>query len=160
MHLHCSSKMFKDFFRPNCFRVITELMHKYSYRTRETHSLFPALMCQCQISKIKHSWFFYCCRPAAQVGKNTHFWEINISMRTAEFVICIQNLWKCTVNEEILKNVINIARYSLYPRTQRPVNDEPLNTFGSLELPLPISKPLWKKHSLQVNMFLCSEFQF
>ena len=51
--------------------------------------------------------------PGHQVGKNTHFWEINISAKTAEF-ICVQNLWICTVNEEILKNVINIrTRFSI-----------------------------------------------
>ena len=38
---------------------------------------------------------------------NTHFWEINISVKT-EFVIYVWNDWICKVNEEILKNVINI----------------------------------------------------
>ena len=50
----------------------------------------------------------------AEVGRNTHFWKINISVKTAEFVICVQNLWICAVNEEILKNVINIhMRFSI-----------------------------------------------
>ena len=40
--------------------------------------------------------------------------EINIFVKTAEFVICIQNLWICAVNEEILKNVIYIrVRFSI-----------------------------------------------
>ena len=44
-----------------------------------------------------------------QIGKSAHFWEINIFAKTAEFIICIENLWICTVNGEILKNVINIC---------------------------------------------------
>ena len=50
--------------------------------------------------------------------------------------------WKslniCAVNDEILKNVINIHRDSQYPLW--PVNGEPSNTFGTLELLFPISK--------------------
>ena len=50
----------------------------------------------------------------SQIGKSTHFWEINIFAKTAEFVICVENLWICTVNGEILKNVINIcARFPI-----------------------------------------------
>ena len=45
---------------------------------------------------------------STQVGKSTHFWEINFFVEKAQFVTSIQNLWKCAVNEEILKNVINI----------------------------------------------------
>ena len=64
-------------------------------------------------------------------GRNTHFWEINIAAKTAEFVICVQNLWICTVNEKILKNVIILARDSQYLRTQWPVNDDTLNALGT-----------------------------
>ena len=48
------------------------------------------------------------------------------------------NLWLCAVNDEILNNVKNISRdfqYLLWP-----VNGEPSNTFGTLELLFPISK--------------------
>ena len=73
------------------------------------------------------------------LGKNTHFWEINITQKTAEFIICVQNLWICAINEEILKNVMKIsARNSQY--LQWPLNNKPLNTFGTLELLFPISK--------------------
>ena len=85
-----------------------------------------------------------------QIGKSAHFLEINIFVKTAEFVICVQNLWICTVNDKILKNVINIHVYSKYMRTQWPVNDEPFNTFGTLELLFPISK----------NEFVLVLFQF
>ena len=48
-------------------------------------------------------------------GRKEYFWEINISAKTAEFVIYIQNLWIWAVNEEILKIVINICvRFSIY----------------------------------------------
>ena len=43
-----------------------------------------------------------------QEERNTHFWEINISVKTAEFIICVQNIWICAVKEDILKKVINI----------------------------------------------------
>ena len=42
------------------------------------------------------------------------------------------------MNDEILKNVINIHRNSQYP--WRPVNGESSNTFGTLELQFPIPK--------------------
>ena len=47
-----------------------------------------------------------------QVEKNIHVREINISVKAPEFVISIQNLSICAVNDEILKNVINICRNS------------------------------------------------
>ena len=43
-----------------------------------------------------------------QVGKNAYFREINNFARTHEFVISIGNLWICSLNDEILKNLINI----------------------------------------------------
>ena len=70
--------------------------------------------------------------------KNTHFIEINISSQTPEFVISVGNRSICAVNDEILKNVINIRRDSQYPLW--PVNGEPSITFGTLELLFPISK--------------------
>ena len=73
-----------------------------------------------------------------QVGKTTQFGEINISMTTPELVISIGNLWIWPVNDKILKNVINIHSNSQY--AWRPVNGEPSNTFGTLELLFPISK--------------------
>ena len=30
--------------------------------------------------------------PSLQIGKRTHFWEINIFAKIAEFVICVKNL--------------------------------------------------------------------
>ena len=54
------------------------------------------------------------CQVLSQVGKNTHFWEINISVITAEFFIYVGNLWIWAVNKKILKNVINVhARFSI-----------------------------------------------
>ena len=47
-----------------------------------------------------------------QIGKSTRFWKINIFTKTAVFVICVTKI--CTVNEEILKNVIISARNSKY----------------------------------------------
>ena len=44
------------------------------------------------------------------------------------------------MNDKILKNVINICHDSPYPRW--PVNIEPSNTFGTLELLFPISKKI------------------
>ena len=52
--------------------------------------------------------------------------------------------WKSlniTMNDEILKIVINIRHDSQY--LQWPVNCEPSNTFGTLELLFPISKKDW-----------------
>ena len=47
-----------------------------------------------------------------QIGKSTHFREINTFAKTAELVIWGENLWICAVNGEILKNIINIhARF-------------------------------------------------
>ena len=74
--------------------------------------------------------------PGRQIPKG--FRDINISMKTSEFLISVWNLSICAVNDEILKNVINIRHYSQYPRW--PANGEPLNTFGILELLFPISK--------------------
>ena len=54
--------------------------------------------------------------------KNIHFWEINISTKTAEFDIHFLNLWICAVNEEILKNVINMYADSRYLWMRWPVN--------------------------------------
>ena len=88
-------------------------------------------------------WCNFHCGPsdgicvASSPGRNTHFWEINISVKTAEFVICVQNLWICTVNEEILKNLISIfAQFSISAdgRTWWPVNDEPSNKFARFEI--------------------------
>ena len=79
---------------------------------------------------------------APQIGKSTHFWKINIFTKTVELVISIQNLWICAVNREILKNVIKIHVRFLRGRgawTPWPVNNEPLNTFGTLELLFPIT---------------------
>ena len=45
-----------------------------------------------------------------------------ISAKRAEFVIWVYNLWICLVNEEILKNVINIECDSQYPQMWWPVN--------------------------------------
>ena len=46
-------------------------------------------------------------------GNKKYFWEINIFAKTAEF-ICVQNLLIWSVNEKILKNVINIlAQFSI-----------------------------------------------
>ena len=83
-------------------------------------------------------------------GVKTYFREINISEKMPEFVIYIGNLSICDVNDEILKNVINIhcnSQYSGWP-------GEPSNTFGTLELLIPISKkdrscfvPIYKKDS-------------
>ena len=42
------------------------------------------------------------------------------------------------MNDKVLKNVINICHDSQYPRW--PVNGDPSNTFGTLELLFPISK--------------------
>ena len=71
-----------------------------------------------------------------QVEKNTHFREINISTKTPEFVISVENLSICTVNEEISTNVINICRNSLYSLWP----GEPSNTFETLKPAFPISK--------------------
>ena len=70
------------------------------------------------------------------------------------------------MNEEILKNVINICalfsisvRNSQYLQTRWLVNDEPFNTFGTLELPFPISKKefvLVLSQFPKMNLFLTS----
>ena len=54
-------------------------------------------------------------------------------MKTHEFVISVGNLRILAMNDEILRNVINISHDS-------PVNGEASNTFGTLELLFPIFK--------------------
>ena len=81
-----------------------------------------------------HAHDFY----TRQEGRNTCFWEINISAKT-EFVICIQNYWICAVNEEIFKNIIIICAQFLISADSVGSN-EPLDIFGTLELLFPISR--------------------
>ena len=70
--------------------------------------------------------------------KKPHFREINISAKMAEFVNSIGNPWICAVNHEISKNLISIGLNSQYQHW--PVNGEPSNTIGTLELLFPIFK--------------------
>ena len=52
-----------------------------------------------------------------QIGKSIHFWKINIFTKTAEFAICVQIFFEiCAMNEEILKDVINIHAWFQYPQ--------------------------------------------
>ena len=78
--------------------------------------------------------------PVTQEGRSTHFWEINIFTKTATFVISVQNLWICSVNEGNIKECNKYLCDSQYTLTRWPVNDELLNTIGTLELLFPISK--------------------
>ena len=84
-----------------------------------------------------------------QVGKNTRFREISIFGKTSEFVISVWNLCICAMIDKIIKNVINIHRNSQYP--QQPVNSEPSNTFGTLEL-LHLEKGSMIQTSLTKNL--------
>ena len=59
-------------------------------------------------------------------------------MKIPELVISVQIYQILAMNDETLKNVINIRCSSQHPRW--PVNGEPSNTFGTLELLFPISK--------------------
>ena len=65
-------------------------------------------------------------------GRKAHFWEINISVMTAEFIICVKNVWIWDVNEKILDISMRFS-ISRDGRMRCSVNDEPLNTFGTLE---------------------------
>ena len=83
--------------------------------------------------------------PLNQEGRNTHFWEI-FPQRQQNLLFAFK-IFEYAVKDKILKNVINICerfsismRDSQYPRTQLPVHDEPINTFGTLKLLFPISK--------------------
>ena len=76
--------------------------------------------------------------------RDKYFREDN---RIHYFSFSVWNLWLCTMNEEILKNVINMLPWF----SVLPVNDEPLNMFGTWELLFPISKRNW--------FLFCSNFQ-
>ena len=67
---------------------------------------------------------------AASGRKNYSLLDINISVI---YYLCSKSLNICS-------EWINIKERNKYMQTQWPVNDEPLNTFGTLELLFPISK--------------------